>query len=309
MDYSSYLIKIASPVEFNTDAYHTSAHVQFFKYHGCGNDFIMINNDDRSFDKHLGNVSLIRAMCDRHFGIGADGLIVISRHRNADFEMIYHNSDGKVSSVCGNGARCALAFAAYLGMYDSDKETTFHACDGIHRGVIVDKSRDLYKVSMSDIDHIQIYDEDNYFVDTGSPHHVTYVRDDLSTYNVKEKGSEIRNSAKYQTIGGANVNFVEMRDADSVKMRTFERGVEDESLACGTGAVAVAVVSKLRHLLKNYSTNTSNMWKVYTRGGQLDVTFNFTQTHSHLKGNVHIRNIYLIGPAKPVYHGNFTWKY
>ena len=251
--------------------------ISFFKYQGTGNDFVMV--DDRIEHWDLGNLDLITALCDRKFGIGADGLILIRAHADYDFEMIYFNADGS-QSFCGNGARCAVAFAHFLGIISL--HTQFLAIDGPHEARI---ARGEVSLKMAKVSHISESLGDA-FVHTGSPHHVRWV-EDLEDYPVLEQGQLLRHDPCYAP-GGSNVNFVEKISDNEIFVRTFERGVENETLSCGTGVTAAALVCGALTQQKSI--------QIRTLGGNLRVTF---------EGNAQegFDNIWLIGPAQQVYAG------
>lgn len=254
--------------------------VSFHKYQGTGNDFVMIDDREEQFPLH--DLDLVARLCHRKFGIGADGVILIRNHAQYDFEMIYFNPDGS-QSLCGNGSRCAVMFARHLGIIQDRVE--FLAIDGPHQAFIDDQ---LVHLKMSDVPNIERTQQD-YFVDTGSPHHVLFV-EDVSNTAVHEQGRAIRNAPQYQPHG-TNVNFVETKD-DHLKVRTYERGVEDETLSCGTGVTAVALVSSL----KGFNSPVS----LETAGGELKVSFSPTDNG--------FADIYLIGPARAVFSGTFDDK-
>lgn len=243
----------------------------FYKYHGAGNDFIML--DGRGQDFILTKVQ-IEALCKRHFGIGADGLIVIQDSDVADFHMLYHNADGAEGSLCGNGSRCAIQFVLDLGLVQ--KSYKFTAADGLHEASIVDGEVRLKMNKVSSWDCI----EDDLLIDTGSPHYVKACKE-IGHLDVVHEGKKIRYSEAYAKEG-VNVNFIEQKD-DCLLIRTYERGVENETLACGTGAVAVALASELL----NYNLNQPI--RVKALGGLLSVEFDFN--------NNEFTNIYLKGPA------------
>ncbi|NOZ45294.1 MAG: diaminopimelate epimerase [Chlorobi bacterium] len=254
--------------------------VTFYKYEGAGNDFIMLNNLQQDLTTYL-FANNIQKLCDRHFGIGADGLICIEKDTENDFAMRYFNADGNEGTMCGNGGRCIVAFAKFLGLIE--KEARFKAIDGIHYAKI-DKN-EIVELQMSDVSEISIYND--YFVlNTGSPHLVKYVKS-LNTLNVYKEGKIIRNSKKYATEG-INVNFLEQY-GDEVRIRTYERGVENETLACGTGSVASAIVTKLN------SENGVHKVKIKTKGGYLFVSF--------IKQDSFFKNVFLTGPAKFIFKG------
>ncbi len=253
--------------------------LQFYKYQGTGNDFIMIDNRSLSFPKN--NTTIINKLCDRRFGIGADGLILLEPAENYDFKMIYFNADGNEGSMCGNGGRCLAAFAKQLGIFED--ETTFIATDGEHYATI---NNEIVSIKMIDIDCI--IKEKNYtFLNTGSPHHIEFT-DDISAINVKESGKKIRYGAPYFKEG-TNVNFAEQTGNNSFKVRTYERGVENETLACGTGVTAVAIAAN------NNGITKQNSIKIEVLGGKLEVSFE--------KENNTYKNVFLTGPAKFVFEG------
>ncbi|MDB5273707.1 MAG: diaminopimelate epimerase [Chitinophagaceae bacterium] len=250
--------------------------VGFYKYQGTGNDFILI--DDRQNQFPLGNVALIEHLCHRRFGIGADGLILLRNHSSSDFEMLYHNSDGKIGSMCGNGGRATVQFAHDLGVI-GDK-TTFMAADGLHEAYIKDH---WVHLKMSDVSGVE-NNEGFFFMNTGSPHYVAWV-ENLDDFQVFEEGKKIRYNDRFRQQG-TNVNFME-KDGMVLKVRTYERGVEDETFSCGTGVTACAIAA-------SYSGSTSPV-QISTKGGDLAVSFERT-------GDA-FRNIYLMGPAKRVFEG------
>jgi diaminopimelate epimerase len=254
--------------------------IEFYKYQGTGNDFVMIDNRSNFFPK--GDVKLIERLCDRRFGIGADGLILLENDTETDFRMVYYNSDGNQSSMCGNGGRCLVAFANQLGVIDD--KTTFIATDGLHYASV--NADSIVSLQMIDVNEIQ--KKDSYtFLNTGSPHHVQIV-DDLEHYNVKENGAAIRYGELYGEKG-SNVNFVKKVDNDTFSLRTYERGVEDETLACGTGATAVAIAMNAIGETDKTSINLN------VEGGKLVVSFD--------KENEGYTNVFLTGPAKFVFKG------
>lgn len=251
--------------------------ITFYKYQGTGNDFVMIDDRKESFESK--NLALVARLCDRKFGIGSDGLILIRNHADFDFEMIYFNADGS-QSMCGNGARCAVAFSAFLGIIK--EKTHFLAIDGAHEAVI---STDQVELLMGNVDEIQSK-QDDFFLDTGSPHYIRFVKN-IHDYPVFEQGKSIRFDLQYLP-GGTNVNFVQTVGPDEIFVRTYERGVEDETLSCGTGVTAAALA-----FAKNREQATI---KINTLGGELAVRF-----VSNREGN--FRDIWLIGPAEQVFAG------
>jgi diaminopimelate epimerase len=256
--------------------------IHFYKYQGAGNDFIMVDNRSLVFPKN--NVELIHKLCDRRFGIGADGLILLEPSQKQDFTMVYFNADGKEGSMCGNGGRCIVAFAKKLDIIKN--ETTFEATDGLHFANI---ENELVNLQMADVENIEIYDTHT-FLNTGSPHHVNFCNA-VAPLNVSELGAKIRYGAPYFETG-TNVNFVEQLSANSFKVRTYERGVEDETLACGTGVTAVAIAAN--------KSNRTNEERIYIEvlGGNLEVSFK--------KEGDSYKNVFLKGPAQFVFEGKIT---
>jgi diaminopimelate epimerase len=254
--------------------------LEFYKYQGTGNDFVMIDNRSNFFPKE--NTQLVAHLCDRRFGIGADGLILLDNDTDTDFRMVYYNSDGNLSSMCGNGGRCLVAFAKKLNVIQN--ETTFIATDGLHYATVAEDG--IVSLQMIDVEEIKNTSEYS-FLNTGSPHHVQLVAD-LEHYNVKENGAAIRYGALYGKPG-SNVNFVKKIDATTFALRTYERGVEDETLACGTGATAVAIAM---NAIGQTDLNTIN---IHVDGGKLAVSFD--------KNNGKYSNVFLKGPAEFVFKG------
>jgi diaminopimelate epimerase len=260
----------------------------FNKYQGTGNDFILIDNRKEIFN---GNKELIKNLCDRRFGIGADGLILLNKSEGDQLEMIYYNSDGNESTMCGNGGRCFVAFAKRLGMIT--KSTLFNAIDGMHQAAIIqegeiDKKQAVMnvKLGMKNVNDIE-QGSDYIFMDTGSPHYVLKV-EDVSKINVVEEGRKIRYNDRFKD-NGTNVNFIQMKD-NCLMVRTYERGVEDETLSCGTGVTAAALAADCWNLF-----NTEGLYKINTMGGELMV-------HYRRVGN-NFEDVYLEGPATFVFEG------
>lgn len=253
--------------------------LHFYKYQGTGNDFVLIDNRLMDFPKD--NTDLIAQLCDRRFGIGGDGLILLEPSDTSDFKMVYYNSDGNESSMCGNGGRCIVAFAKKLGIIEN--KTTFDAVDGFHEATIKDG---IVSLRMIDIETLNAF-ENHTFVDTGSPHHVEF-RKNVDEIDVKTEGSKIRKGAPYFEAG-SNVNFATQKDENSFKVRTYERGVEDETLACGTGVTAVALAAHKNKLTQSNAVNLEVL------GGNLEVSF------KENKGNY--TDVYLTGPAEFVFKG------
>ncbi|MFC3879955.1 diaminopimelate epimerase [Algoriphagus namhaensis] len=251
--------------------------ISFFKYQGTGNDFVMIDDRENSFDHQ--DLELISRLCDRKFGIGADGVILIRNHTDYDFEMVYFNADGS-QSMCGNGARCAVAFAKFLGIVE--QETRFLAIDGPHEAKI---DQSLVELRMGNVPDTERVEED-LFIDTGSPHHLRKVNE-VKTYPIVMEGKKVRHSERYPL--GTNVNFVELLGENELFVRTFERGVEDETLSCGTGVTAAAL---------GFGTKNQNQTvKINTLGGNLAVRYAWDAERG-------FEDIWLIGPAEQVFAGN-----
>jgi len=254
--------------------------ITFDKYQGAGNDFILIDNRNNQI-KNL-KPETIQFLCDRHFGIGADGLMLLNNHDKYDFEMSYYNSDGSGGTMCGNGGRCIVAFAKKLGIIS--EHTRFIASDGLHEASI-NETGDYVKLKMADVENIEQIDND-FFIDTGSPHHIEF-DNDIFLLDVYAKGKEIRYSERYRKEG-TNVNFVQITN-NGIKIRTYERGVENETLACGTGSVASAIA-----YYKKYNPNKQSV-KVKALGGELEVSFKEEKNK--------FTDVYLSGPAKFVFNG------
>ncbi len=255
--------------------------VNFHKYQGTGNDFIMIDN--RALLMNKNQTELIRQLCDRRFGIGADGLILLQEKLSVDFEMVYFNSDGRESSMCGNGGRCLIKFAKNLGLISS--RCSFDAIDGPHEGEILADGN--ISLKMQDVGRIENYNGD-YLLNTGSPHYVSFANE-VEGMNIVDLAKNIRYSTRFEKEG-INVNFVEKKSDREIYVRTYERGVEGETLSCGTGVVASALA------LANKTGTIMNDVSVQTPGGSLRVKF-------EPSGNG-FRNIYLIGPAEKVFEGS-----
>lgn len=259
--------------------------IPFFKYQGTGNDFVMIDQREKKYIRKK-DTALINKICDRRFGIGADGLILLENCKGYDFRMIYFNADGKESSMCGNGGRCIAAFANHLGVVKS--KCRFLAIDGPHEAII--KKDDWVELKMSDVKDIEI-GEDYFLMDTGSPHYVVFV-EDIDDINVVENGQAIRYSKRFKKKG-VNVNFVE-RTKDNIIVATYERGVEDETLSCGTGVTAAAIANFLKKSNRKKKQNTP----IVAKGGDLAVRF-------EPNGKNSANNIWLCGKAEHVFNGEW----
>jgi diaminopimelate epimerase len=252
--------------------------IPFNKYHGTGNDFIIIDNRQSIFNP--ADTKLVNRLCNRRFGIGADGLILISAHKDYDFEMKYFNSDGNEGSMCGNGGRCAAWFAQRTGI--AGNKQRFRTFDGVHEALILNE---LIHLQMNDVTGFSLVNG-SYFLNTGSPHYVKFIKNvkDLDVFN---EGKKLRWSEAFAPEG-TNVNFAEVFDY-GIFVRTFERGVEDETLSCGTGVTASAIASVLAG---HFDTNIIN---VRTLGGNLSVEFKINKDKA--------TDIWLCGPATFVYDG------
>ncbi len=250
----------------------------FYKYQGTGNDFIIVDNRDHSIELTADQVN---KLCDRRFGIGADGLMILENHHQLDFNMRYFNSDGNESTMCGNGGRCLVAFAKKLKLIENT--TQFNSTDGIHKAVV--NSDHTVSLEMQDVLSVNRVNQ-NYFLNTGSPHYVLFTKD-VKDIDVYHRGKEIRYSNEFAP-DGTNVNFVELID-DKILVRTYERGVEDETLSCGTGVTASAIAASV------FQNTDKNSYSIVTKGGNLHVSFQ--------KSNNKFTNIWLSGPAEFVFKG------
>lgn len=269
----------------------------FYKYHGSGNDFIIIDNRHAQFSPATEDrQKMIAAMCKRHTGVGADGLMLLENHPEADFQMRYYNADGREGSLCGNGSRCIAAFALRSGVVNRNK-MLFFASDGLHQAEIM-KHEDheyLVRVQLHDTGKATPLSRGNYFIDTGSPHLVIF-GSQVNSMDVVSEGRKIRYADSWKTRG-VNVNFAEMEPGGAIYVRTYERGVEDETLSCGTGVTAVALAA-----WEAFSASRKTTYDINTRGGKLQVSFlppggtgkNFS-------------NIILTGPVQFVYQGSIEY--
>lgn len=259
--------------------------LNFFKYQGTGNDFILL--DGRQGFSRL-DKRQVSFLCDRRFGIGADGLMILENDAQTDFRMRYFNSDGGESTMCGNGGRCITLFAEHLGIGGSIK--TFSAADGIHRSQLlsIDGNSADVRLQMIDVESVEPAG-DGYFINTGSPHYVEFVRD-VASVDVFREGCRIRNSGVFKRFGGVNVNFVQRMTDGAIRIRTYERGVENETLACGTGSVAavLATATAFKPQPDKFSVETS--------GGMLFVLYSATPEKK-------FENIFLEGRAAKVFAG------
>ncbi len=256
--------------------------MDFSKYQGTGNDFILI--DDRAELFPADNQALVAQLCHRRFGIGADGLILLRKDPDYDFRMIYFNADGAEGSMCGNGGRCIVRFAHDLGLFG--RETRFRAVDGEHVAVVCEEDIFLKMGEVSSPAEHAPY----HFLNTGSPHVVTFT-DDLTALDIVSDGRAIRYADAFQP-GGTNVNFTQVLDDNTLFVRTYERGVEDETYSCGTGVTAAALIAHRQFQMPDPVF-------IQTLGGNLRVSFEARPDGS-------FTNVYLIGPAKRVFAGQLT---
>ncbi len=250
----------------------------FYKYQATGNDFVLLDNREAKFSF---TPELIQKICHRRFGIGADGLILLEQNSNTDFTMVYYNPDGS-QSLCGNGCRSAVQFASFLGIVNG--KATFDAYDGLHSAEVLPTGN--IKLEMNPVNVVKEIGDD-LFINTGSPHYIQFV-EDLENHPVFEQGKKIRYSTLFEP-SGTNVNFAEILPNNTVFVRTYERGVENETLSCGTGVTAVALAASTKGL-------TSPVL-IKTLGGDLSVEFESGQPGT-------FNQIYLIGPAKMVFEGD-----
>lgn len=254
--------------------------LRFYKYQGTGNDFVLLDNREAKLSL---TTKQIVHICDRRFGVGADGLMLLQLKDGYDFEMIYYNNNGEPSTMCGNGGRCITAFAKKLGIIDM--KTTFLAIDGVHESIIEDT---YVQLKMKDVSEINM-DEENFVLDTGSPHYVSKTTS-LESKNVSAEGKTIRMSKAYADEG-INVNFVQKVSENHIAVRTYERGVEAETLSCGTGVTACALIEML-------GKQGDQTMAISTIGGTLRVKAeNKDDTFS---------NIWLCGPAIYVFEGTIN---
>lgn len=262
----------------------------FYKYQGTGNDFIMVQDFDKKFPSH--DKKFIEFLCHRRFGIGADGLILLQKNEDSLFYMQYFNSDGKESSMCGNGGRCFAQFIFDLGL--SQNQVQFMAVDGMHEASIVSSTegKPLISLQMIPVSGVQKLGSEQFELNTGSPHFVEFTQTPVNELSLIEMAKGIRYNNKYKEVG-INVNFVNLLGLKDILMRTYERGVEDETLSCGTGATAAA----LSTAIFNQLPAGTHQIQVKVMGGQLAVKFHFDPN------TMSFNDIWLVGPAEKVYEG------
>jgi diaminopimelate epimerase len=254
---------------------------KFYKYHGAGNDFILIDNREKKF--RVRDVNNIKLLCHRRFGVGADGIILLEKARGYDFKMVFINNDGSVGSMCGNGGRCIVHFAnSILKIIRNPNKIKFIAVDGEHETKVLKNG--LIKLKMQDVNEVGTRNKLPFVCQGTTPHNISFVKD-LKKFPVVEMGRKNR----YSDPNGVNTNFVEIKNG-IFNVRTYERGVEDETLACGTGAVSVAIASHKLGLLKK------NICHIKMPGGNLTVQFEKDKNGTY-------KNIYLTGPAVCVFEG------
>ncbi len=248
---------------------------QFYKYQATGNDFVMVDDREGLFPATKENIAFL---CHRRFGVGADGLILIQNDPEYDFRMVYFNADGLEGSMCGNGGRSAVRFAEDLGIFQN--KTKFIAVDGEHLADTTQEKISLKMGRVHGIEHTDEYD----FMNTGSPHYVRFVKN-IEQVDVYQDGKSIRYAPYWVERGGTNVNFVERVSEDTIYVRTYERGVEDETFSCGTGVTAAALSAFLNFKMQSPIN-------IITKGGNLSVSFNES-----------FDSVYLEGPAVCVFEG------
>ena len=266
--------------------------VTFYKYQGAGNDFLIADN--RIGDLQL-STEQIEALCDRRYGVGADGLMLLENSAEYDFRMVYYNSDGSGGMMCGNGGRCMVAFAADQGIGNFD----FDAADGFHAAQILAAEGDqkTVRLKMKDVAEIGHYESltgvavpsDGSFLDTGTRHYVRFV-EGLEAYDIVSEGRDIRYNAQELQPVGANVNYVEPYDG-GLKVRTYEKGVEDETFACGTGIVASCVASFAKGVKPSQVLHDGRVkYEVMAKNDRLAVDFVPSE-------NLVAEDVWLTGPA------------
>ncbi len=258
--------------------------IRFYKYQGTGNDFILIDNRRLGLPHHTHE--LFEKWCSRRFGVGADGLMFLEEEEAYDFRMVYFNSDGRTSSMCGNGGRCIVKFAHDLGIIG--EEANFMAIDGPHQARITDG---IVELKMQDVEGIELMEGD-FYLQTGSPHYVRYKKQDIDLIDLIQEAKSVRYNERFKQEG-TNVNLVQDQ-GDHLQVRTYERGVEDETYSCGTGVTAVALVN---HVCSPSATDYAQ--KISTKGGDLEVRFHKVNDSSYSE-------IWLCGPAEYVFQGELS---
>ncbi|MFW6227453.1 MAG: diaminopimelate epimerase [Bacteroidota bacterium] len=262
--------------------------LHFYKYQGAGNDFIIIDERDTfPISSHDKMNELVEFLCDRRFGIGADGLILLQNHSGYDFRMVYFNSDGQEGTMCGNGGRCLVAFAAFKNIIE--KHANFLAIDGSHKARIVSSENhdSIVSLEMRDVTEITPFEE-GYLLDTGSPHYVVF-KNEIQDIDLHTLGRTWRNKEEFGK-GGVNFNIAR-KENNHIFVRTYERGVEEETLACGTGITATAIAL---HYMENHTGN--QRFELKAKGGDMQVSFHNPQPGVYT-------HVYLQGPAQQVFEG------
>lgn len=288
----------------------------FYKYHGAGNDFILFDNRNAVLPRQ--HPLFYASLCHRRFGIGADGVMLLQNHAQGDFEMVYYNADGHEGSLCGNGGRCMVAFAHLLKVQTKKANNNYYflAADGWHYAQVLDNKStgDINEIQvalqMANVTDIKKHSNTDWELNTGSPHYVKFV-EEVQNYPVIASGKAIRNSPAY-IAAGINVNFVEPHSTQPnyLKIRTYERGVEDETWACGTGVTAAALAADLGNFLQQNNLNSQTTGQqtvlVQANGGLLQVQF---EKQILANGQIVYANIWLICPAAFVFKGQFDAKF
>ena len=267
--------------------------ITFYKYQGTGNDFILI--DDRELKFPTDDTELVANLCNRKFGIGADGLILLQPHQSESYFMKYYNSDGRESSMCGNGGRCLAAFAFQQKVVTTNH--TFMAIDGPHQveAELTATSELWVKLKMQDVGNISIPENGTFVLNTGSPHYIKFIKEPLNSINLVDDAKQIRYNNSYKNEG-INVNFINLLGLQNIAIRTYERGVEDETLSCGTGVTAAAIST----VLYNNLPDGTHVINISTSGGNLSVALTFNKLTNIFT------NVWLQGPAKFVFDGRIN---
>ena len=262
--------------------------MKVYKYQGCGNDFVVVDNRDGRF---AANSKQVTFLCHRRFGVGADGLMLLEEDPECDFKMRYFNCDGAESTMCGNGGRCIALFAHHMGIGSMVKN--FKGIDGMHSAQLynIRNNSAMVCLEMSNVTEIEKMGDD-LFLNTGSPHYVHFCAEPEEE-NMVEYGRSVRYGEVFAAKGGTNVDLVKIVSDGEIYVRTYERGVEDETLSCGTGVTAAAIAAAIK------TNSQCRRWKVTTRGGVLTVEFELTENGAE--------KIYLTGSAVRVLEGDIDY--
>lgn len=262
----------------------------FYKYQGTGNDFVII--DDRSLTFPVNDIALVERLCNRRFGIGADGLMLLQPNTSSAYFMKYYNSDGRESTMCGNGGRCLAAFALHQGVVNGNH--TFMAIDGLHdvEADNITNQSIWIKLHMQDVQVVDVRTDNTFVLNTGSPHYVQFLPTSINNFALVDEAKKIRYNTEFNN-DGINVNFVNLLGLHHIEMRTYERGVEDETLSCGTGVTAAALSSAMLNGLPHGKHEIN----VTTPGGALKVSFMYHQNEKRFT------DVWLQGPATFVFKG------